>query len=134
MSQAQAGTMIDRIAIGQAAEAAAESFLRQKGLKTLQRNFRCRMGEIDLIMRDADCLVFTEVRFRRPGQHGSGAESITHAKRRKLITCAAWYLRSKNISSHQACRFDVVSVGQTNGAGESQFEFDWIQNAFQADG
>ncbi len=125
--------MIDRIAIGREAEDAAEFFLRQKGLKTLQRNFHCRMGEIDLIMRDADCLVFTEVRFRRPGQHGSGAESITQAKRKKLITCAAWYLRSKRVSSHQACRFDVVSVGQINGSTKSQFEFDWIKNAFQAD-
>jgi putative endonuclease len=125
--------MIDRIAIGRAAEAAAESFLRQRGLRTLQRNFHCRMGEIDLIMRDADCLVFTEVRFRRPGQHGNGAESITHAKRRKLITCAAWYLRSKKISSHQVCRFDVVSVGQVSGVAGSPFEFDWIRNAFDAD-
>lgn len=125
--------MIDRIAIGQEAEAAAESFLRQRGLKFLQRNFHCRMGEIDLIMRDADCLVFTEVRFRRPGQHGSGAESITYAKRRKLITCALWYLRSKRISSHQACRFDVISVGQIAGTPNSQFEFDWIKDAFQAD-
>jgi len=125
--------MIDRIAIGRAAEAAAESFLRQKGLTTLQRNYHCRMGEVDLIMRAADCLVFAEVRFRRPGQHGSGAESITHAKRRKLITCAAWYLRSKRISSHQACRFDVVSVGQISGTAKAQFEFDWIKDAFQAD-
>lgn len=125
--------MIDRIAIGRAAENAAETFLRQKGLKTLHRNFHSRMGEIDLVMRDGDCLVFTEVRFRRPGQHGSGAESITYAKRRKLIICAAWYLRSKRISSHQVCRFDVVSVGQMSGAAKPQFEFNWIQNAFQAD-
>lgn len=108
-------------------------FYGNGGLTILQRNFRCRMGEIDLVLRDADCLVFTEVRFRRLGQHGSGAESITHTKRRKLITCASWYLRSKRISSHQACRFDVVSVGQVKGSAESQFEFDWIQNAFLAD-
>jgi len=127
--------MIDRIAIGKDAEAAAESFLRQQGLKVLQRNFRCRLGEIDLVMRDGDRLVFTEVRFRRPGQHGNGADSVTRIKQRKLISCASWYLRVKKISSHQVCRFDVVSVGQTNSdSNNRKYEFDWIRNAFQADG
>ncbi len=126
--------MIDRIAIGQAAEDAAESFLRKRGLKTLQRNFQCRLGEIDLVMRDGECLVFTEVRFRRPGQHGSGADSITLAKRRKLINSAGWYLRFKKISSHQVCRFDVVSVGLTVVSEKPQYDFNWIRDAFQADG
>jgi putative endonuclease len=125
--------MIDRIAVGTAAEEAAESFLQQRGLKTLQRNFRCRMGEIDLVMRDGDCLVFTEVRFRRPGQHGSGADSITQAKRRKLVLTAGYYLRSRRVSAHQACRFDVVSIGQTADMGKRGYEINWIRNAFQAD-
>jgi len=125
--------MIDRNAVGKAAEAAAESFLQQRGLKTLQRNFHCRMGEIDLVMRDGDCLVFTEVRFRRPGQHGSGADSITQAKRHKLVMAAGFYLRSKKISSHQYCRFDVVSVSECANTARQAYEFNWIRNAFQAD-
>lgn len=124
---------IDRIAIGKSAESSAEAFLRTKGLVSLFRNFRCRLGEIDLIMRDGDMLVFVEVRFRRPGQHGSGAESITYAKRQKLVRCAGYYLSTRRISSHQRCRFDVVSVGQSGSPNPARFEFEWIRNAFQAD-
>jgi putative endonuclease len=129
---------MDRIGIGRAAENAAEDFLQQQGCKTLQRNFRCRMGEIDLVVRDGDCLVFAEVRFRRSGQHGSGAESITHTKRQKLIRSAAYYLRTQKISSHQVCRFDVLSVRQTNATEPSShtvadYAIDWIRSAFRAD-
>jgi putative endonuclease len=124
---------IDRIAIGKATECAAENYLLQKGLVFLHRNFRCRMGEIDLVMRDEDCLVFVEVRFRRQGQHGSGAESITHAKRQKLIRSAAFYLRACRISSHQVCRFDVISIARAQPTGNPDYEFEWIRNAFRAD-
>ena len=129
---ALAGT-IDRIAIGKATESAAENYLLQKGLVFLHRNFRCRMGEIDLVMRDRDCLVFIEVRFRRPGQHGSGAESITSAKRQKLIRSATFYLRTCRISSHQVCRFDVISITQAQPASNPDYEIEWIRNAFRAD-
>jgi len=61
-------------------EKVAETFLNGRGLKTLQRNFHCRMGEIDLIMMDQRTLVFTEVRFRNNNAHGSGAESVTFRK------------------------------------------------------
>lgn len=124
---------IDRIAIGKATESAAENYLLQRGLTCLHRNFRCRLGEIDLVMRDGDCLVFVEVRFRRQGQHGSGAESITYAKRQKLIRSAAFYLRTCRVSSHQVCRFDVISIGQTQPAGHKAYEFEWIRSAFRAD-
>lgn len=124
---------IDRIAIGKSSESAAEAFLRKQGLTTLQRNFRCRLGEIDLIMRDEEMLVFVEVRFRRPGSHGNGAESITHAKRQKLVRCAGYYLGTRRISSHQRCRFDVVSVGLRESANCPGYAFEWIPDAFRAD-
>jgi putative endonuclease len=124
---------IDRIAIGKSTESAAETFLEKQGLVSLHRNFRCRMGEIDLIMRDGEMLVFVEVRFRRPGQHGDGAGSITYAKRQKLVRCAGYYLGTRRISSHQKCRFDVVSVGQKGSAGHADYEFAWIRAAFQSD-
>jgi putative endonuclease len=124
---------IDRIAIGKATESAAENYLLQKGLVLLHRNFRSRMGEIDLVMRDGTCLVFVEVRFRREGKHGSGAESITHTKRQKLIRSAAFYLRACRVSSHQVCRFDVISIAQAKPAGNPHYEFEWIRSAFRAD-
>ncbi len=125
---------MDRIGQGRLAEDAAELFLQQHGCQTLQRNFRCRLGEIDLVMRDGDCLVFAEVRFRQPGRFGNGAESITQAKRQKLIRSAGYYLRTKKISSHQVCRFDVLSVGQTKAMENSDYSIDWIRSAFRADG
>ena len=125
---------IDRLAIGRATESAAENYLRQNGLVCVHRNFRCRLGEIDLVMRDGDCLVFVEVRFRRQGQHGSGAESITYAKRQKLVRSAAFYLSRCKISSHQVCRFDVISIAQASPADKPGYEFNWIRGAFQADG
>jgi putative endonuclease len=125
--------MMDRIAIGQSWENEAESFLKKNGLKSLKRNYRCRMGEIDLVMRDRECLVFAEVRFRKSGSYGTGAASITHAKRQKLIRTAAYFLRTEGVSSHQPCRFDVVSIGQSANADNSSFEIEWIRNAFQAD-
>jgi putative endonuclease len=125
---------IDRIGQGHAAEVAAERFLRKQGCQTLHRNYRCRMGEIDLVVRDGDCLVFAEVRFRRPGLYGSGAESITHAKRQKLIRTAAYYLRTQKVSSHQVCRFDVLSIEPSKALGHSSYDIDWIRSAFRADG
>ena len=124
---------MDRIGKGHAAENAAECYLRQQGCQTLHRNFRCRLGEIDLVMRDEDCLVFAEVRLRQPGIYGSGAESITHAKRQKLIRSAGYYLRTQKVSSHQVCRFDVLSVVQTTASGKPNYAINWIRSAFRAD-
>lgn len=104
----------------------AETFLRGRGLRTVTRNFRCRLGEIDLVMRDADCLVFTEVRYRRDRQYGSGAESVTTHKQRRIILTAMWYLKMHGGSRPPRCRFDVVSLGHANG----KLEIDWIPNAF----
>ena len=124
---------LDRIGIGTSRERDAEFFLNKQGLKTLTRNYRCRLGEIDLVMTDGNYLVFTEVRFRRPGSYGTGAESISRAKRSKLIRAAAHYLRSNRISAHQACRFDVVSVEEKITGPKMDYHMNWIRAAFQAD-
>jgi len=109
-------------------EAAAESFLRREGLSTLERNYRCRLGEIDLVMRDGASLVFVEVRFRQRAGHGSGAESVTRAKQRRLARAAAVFLGQHPKWSARPCRFDVVSIGLRDGSPQT----DWIRNAFNA--
>ena len=109
-------------------ERTAERFLRQRGLRTVTRNYLARVGEIDLIMLDGATLVFTEVRFRADDTHGSGADTITHAKQQKIIRTARHYLsRHANAASMQ-CRFDVVSIGIREG----RTLIDWIRNAFEA--
>lgn len=107
----------------------AESFLRSRGLKSLARNYHCRLGEIDLVMLDGAVLVFVEVRYRHRSGYGSGAETVTLAKRRKLVRAALNYLGRHRQHADRPCRFDVVSMG----AGEQGPELDWIRGAFDAE-
>lgn len=109
-------------------EQAAENFLQQRGLRTLTRNYRARVGEIDLVMMDGDTLVFTEVRFRADETHGSGAATVTRAKQRKIIRAARNYLSRHSNTAGTSCRFDVVSIGVREG----RTLIDWIRNAFDA--
>jgi len=109
-------------------EQTAESFLNNNGLKTLNRNYRCRLGEIDLVMLDRNTLVFTEVRYRGNDGYGSGAESVNLGKQRRIIRVAQSYLQQHSQHPLIACRFDVVSIGRKNG----KTELNWIRNAFQA--
>jgi putative endonuclease len=109
---------------GQQAEQQALDFLQSHGLKLQERNFRCKTGEIDLVMRDAETLVFVEVRFRQSNDFGRALETVTHKKQRKLIATANRYLQMKHID--RACRFDIIAL---NGAGATPVE--WIKNAIQ---
>jgi putative endonuclease len=106
---------------GRPAEDAALDFLRRKGLKLLQRNYRCRHGEIDLIMRDGQATVFVEVRMRASAAFGGAGESITAAKRARLMAAARHYISAQGCIPD--CRFDAVLL---NGDGQ----LDWLKNAF----
>ena len=107
---------------GALAEDAAAEFLSTRGLRMVTRNYRCRFGEIDLIMRDGTALVFVEVRYRRSRSYGGAGESITGAKREKLLRTAKHYLAASN--ELPACRFDAVLL-----SGDTH-EIEWIKNAF----
>lgn len=112
---------------GQQAEQLACEYLKKNGLRLVQQNYRCPMGEIDLIMKDKSMLVFIEVRYRKNTQYGSGAETVGTRKQRKLLHTAMHYLQ-RHASSKSTCRFDVVSIANENCAED----FQWIQDAFQA--
>ncbi|MBS0558296.1 MAG: YraN family protein [Proteobacteria bacterium] len=112
---------------GAAWESAVEAHLHACGLRTLERNFTCRLGEIDLIMADNDCTVFVEVRFRRDAAHGDGVASVGAAKREKLLRAAQVWLLAHPRRATQACRFDVVGCSGT----PQQPQFDWIRHAFE---
>jgi putative endonuclease len=111
---------------GQIAEQNALTFLQSRGLKLLEQNYRFKTGEIDIIMRDQDTLVFVEVRYRKSDRYGSGAESITIAKRRRIINTAKHFLMKKKYSE-KPCRFDVISA---SGPTDDGMKLDWIKNAF----
>lgn len=111
---------------GAAAEDAALDYLRKQGLVLVERNFRCRYGELDLIMRDETTLVFVEVRFRRSDAFGGAFGSIDEAKQRKLTRAAECYLARQSQHVYDACRFDAVAV-RPAGRG---LHFDWLADAF----
>ena len=106
----------------------AESFLHKRGLRTLERNYHSRFGEIDLIMMDRQTLVFTEVRYRGDSARGSGAESVTYTKQKRITRAAQRFLQQHQHHASLACRFDVVSIGNKEG----RLLLNWIRNAFDA--
>lgn len=111
---------------GQAAEQRALGYLQQQGLTLVTANYHSRFGEIDLILRDGNVLVFTEVRMRSNADFGGAGASITRAKQAKLIKTAQHYLTQ--FSRPPACRFDAVLLGASNNDA-----IEWIRDAFSAD-
>lgn len=107
--------------LGQSAETRAEAFLKSQGLTPVARNWRCRFGELDLVMRDRDTLVFVEVRLRNHGGFGDGFDSVSPAKQHRLLAAARAYLAT--LKSTPNCRFDVVSM--RDGVPPN-----WLKNAF----
>jgi putative endonuclease len=108
-----------RQAQGRDWEQAALLHLKRQGLRLIEENFRCKGGEIDLVMRDGDTLVFVEVRQRADTEHGGAAASITPAKIRRLRRAAQYYLMRFPVTP--PCRFDVVAI---DGG-----RVEWLQNA-----
>ena len=111
---------------GKWAEQKACDYLQSHGLRLRQRNFRCRYGEIDLIMTDGECLTFVEVRYRRSTEFGHPADTVDYRKQSKLKTTAACYLRDYGPPDTQ-CRFDVFAI---SGSAD-EIEIEWIKDAFQ---
>ena len=110
------------------AEDMALAFMVKQGLREVARNYRCRHGEIDLILDDDETLVFAEVRYRTAGALVSATESISHAKQRRLLASAEHYLQRRGESELRECRFDVLAVSG-NGSNPAVH---WLRDAFQA--
>ena len=108
-------------AAGNAAENAAADFLARQGLAIVARNYRTRMGEIDLVARDGEVLVFVEVRMRSSDHYGGGAESIGARKQARIVAAARQYL--SRLRREPPCRFDVVTLD--SGRPE------WMRAAFE---
>ncbi len=114
--------------IGSSFEIRAKQALERAGLKLLARNYITRYGEIDLIMRDADTVVFVEVRYRAHAGHGDASASITRAKRDRLIRSADLWLAAHPHTGSRACRFDVVCYSGPSSSPHMR----WLRNAFDA--
>ena len=115
-------------AAGDAFEQRACRELERAGLKALARNYNTRHGELDLVMRDGDTVVFVEVRYRKSASHGDAATSVTASKQAKLIHAAQHWLAAHPQHARRPCRFDVVSYDGPVDALQRQ----WLRGAFEA--
>jgi putative endonuclease len=113
---------------GRAAEDAALRFLESMGCALVQRNYRCRLGEIDLVMRDGGSLVFVEVRARNSDAFGGAAASIGFSKQRRLAAAARHFLMTHPREARLPARFDVVAISGPGGENAPH----WIRAAFDA--
>jgi putative endonuclease len=116
----------NRRADGARYEGRALAHLERAGLALVARNYNCRYGEIDLVMRDRDVVVFVEVRYRSASRFGDGVDSISAAKRTKLVRAASAFLAEHPRLASAACRFDVLAIG------DGEPPVDWRRNAFEA--
>jgi putative endonuclease len=106
---------------GDAAEERALRFLQQHGLTLIERNFRCKGGEIDLVMQEGNSLVFVEVRKRADTRHGGAAASVTSRKQARLVIAAHTFLQRYKMPP--ACRFDVIAIDAE--------AMEWLKNAIE---
>jgi len=109
---------------GAQAELLAAAFLEARGLRILERNWRRRCGELDLVARDGGELVFVEVRLRRRGDFGGAAASITAAKRSRMIAAAGLYLA--RLDRTPPCRFDAVLLDALDAS-----RIEWLRNVIE---
>lgn len=119
--------------IGQHAETACCQYLQEQGLTLLDKNYRGKRGEIDIIMQDSDVLVFIEVRFRKNNHYGGALASITPKKQQRILATAEQYLQHEtNIKNG---RIDVVAMTKKpqntlSSHLDKNYDFEWIKNAF----
>lgn len=116
---------------GQYYEQKAYEWLLASGLEPVARNYRCRFGEIDLIMRERETLCFIEVKYRSGGAFGGTAYSLPLQKQQKITRTALDFLNHNPRFQRDALRFDALFV-QANGAGREP-HIEWIKSAFDAD-
>jgi putative endonuclease len=117
------------VALGISGEILACDALARKGYAVLERRYRTRAGEIDIIAMDGETLAFVEVKTRTSERYGPPSESVTRRKRRRIVWMANWYLSERRLHGC-LCRFDVVTVMCRPGAAP---EIEVVKDAFQAD-
>lgn len=106
----------------------ALDFLREKGLALVTRNFRCRLGELDLIMNDDGCLVIVEVRYRAANRFASAAHTVDFRKQQKIVRATAYYLGRNPRLAEAPVRFDIIAI---DGASDGDDRIQWTRDAFR---
>ncbi len=122
--------ILNRLLIGRRSEQRALRYLQRRGVRLIERNYRCRQGEIDLIVQHGDAIVFVEVRYRRSHRFGGASASITRAKQQRIIRTARHYLAVTPAARDSACRFDAVCIEKATDGGS---RIEWLQDAFRTE-
>lgn len=117
---------MNRAYTGKLGEAEAARFLEKRGYKVLERNYRCKYGEIDLVAKDGSAVVFVEVKTRGSERFGTPMESVDARKQRKILLTAQFYIESNRLGDADF-RFDVVGVEIRDG----KLSFDLVKAAFE---
>lgn len=112
--------------LGQEGEQIAERYLRKKGYRLVERNYRCPVGELDLIVLDRHVIVFVEVKSRSDDRFGLPLESVHLRKQRKMIKTALFFLNEHRLH-HREARFDVIGISFTG----REPVVEHVQNAFE---
>ena len=119
--------MMSHLHKGLCFETGAARYLENQGCQLLTRGFRCRLGEIDLIVKDQDFICFVEVKFRQTLSFGGAAYAIPATKQRRLIKTAQYFIQENPQIANQAMRFDALLIQQQ---ANHSFRCNWIKNAF----
>ncbi|MDO4615225.1 MAG: YraN family protein [Lachnospiraceae bacterium] len=96
--------------IGKEYEEMAAVYLKENGYHLIERNFRCRAGEIDIIAQEGRYLVFAEVKYRSSDLQGGPLPAVSREKQRRISRAALWYLTKKHLGEDTPCRFDVIGI------------------------
>lgn len=115
---------------GQECEDLAAQYLEKQGLTILERNYQCRLGEIDIIAKNSEFVIFIEVKYRKNNRYGEPFAFVDTKKQRRLIMTALHYNQCKGLNEKHPMRFDVISIQAQN----TQFDIQWLKNAFTTDG
>ncbi|GHG72406.1 UPF0102 protein [Alishewanella longhuensis] len=105
-------------------EQLALAYLQQQGLTLVTQNFSCKVGEIDLIMRQQQSWVFVEVKYRASNAYGGALAAVSRSKQQKVLRAVLYYQQLHRITQ-QPCRIDVLAI-----EGQAPYQYNWLQNAF----
>lgn len=117
--------MENKQSLGRSGEDLAARLVRESGIKVISRNYRCPKGEMDIIARDGEVLVFIEVRTRSSSYRGWGEESITRSKAQRLKAIASYYVLQQGYINWPCLRFDVIAIRRYEGKSE----INWVKAA-----
>ena len=118
---------LNKRVLGTVLEDVATDHVCDNGASIIERNFRCRSGEIDIIARDGKYLCFIEVKYRKSVKYGSPETAVDYSKRKKISKASLVYLKCKNLSENTPIRYDVVAIY----GDEGEYKIKWIKDAFE---